>query len=92
VPNVEFTVEPFVEGRPGPHVTAAIDAARACGAEVEVGPFGSSCEVGLDRIGTLVGSVADAAFAHGASHVTVHVARDTPTAPPAYPLPPREDA
>ena len=25
---VEFTIEPFVEGSPGPHVTAAIDAAR----------------------------------------------------------------
>jgi uncharacterized protein YqgV (UPF0045/DUF77 family) len=73
-------------------VTAAIDAARRHGADVEVGPFGSSCEVGLDDVGSLVGSVADAAFARGASHVTVHVARDTPAAPPAYPIPPREDA
>ncbi len=37
--HVEFTVEPFVEGRPGPHVAAAIDAARASGADVDVGHY-----------------------------------------------------
>ena len=85
--HVEFTIEPFVEGRPGPHVYAAIDAARAHDAEVEVGPFGSSCTVGLDRVGSLVEVVTDAAFANGASHVTIHVARDAPLVPPAYPIP-----
>jgi len=92
VAYVEFTIEPFVEGSPGPHVTAAIDAARGHGAEVEVGPFGSSCTVELDAIGAVVRSVTDAAFDNGASHVSVHVARQTPTAPPAYPVPPAEDA
>lgn len=90
--HVEFTVEPFVEGRPGPHVTAAINAARSRGAAVEVGPFGSSCEVAIGEIGAVIGSVADAAFAQGATHVTVHVALETPTAPPAFPIPPRGDA
>jgi uncharacterized protein YqgV (UPF0045/DUF77 family) len=90
VAYVEFTVEPFVEGSPGPHVTAAIEAARGHGAEVEVGPFGSSCTVGLDELGVVVGSVTDAAFANGASHVSVHVAREAPTAPPAFPIPPAE--
>lgn len=84
---VEFTIEPFVEGRPGPHVTAAIDAARQFGSDVEIGPFGSSCSVEIDAVGTLVASVSDAAFASGASHVTVHVARDAPTTPPAFPIP-----
>ena len=84
---VEFTIEPFVEGSPGPHVTAAIDAARALGADVEIGPFGSSCAVDLGAVGALVASVTDAAFANGASHVSVHVARDTPSGPPAFPLP-----
>ena len=36
--RVEFTVEPFVDGRPGPHVTAAWDAARAEGLVLEVEP------------------------------------------------------
>lgn len=90
VAYVEFTIEPFVEGRPGPHVTAAIDAARGHGADVEVGPFGSSCTVDLDTVGSVVRSVTDAAFANGASHVSVHVAREVPTAPPAFPIPPAE--
>ena len=42
VQKLEFTVEPFVEGHPGPHVRAAVDAATAAGVDVEFGPFGSS--------------------------------------------------
>lgn len=75
---MEFTVEPFVEGQPGPHVTAAVDAARARGIDVDVGPFGSSCSVDDTAVGELVGAVTGAAFAHGASHVNVHVARHEP--------------
>ena len=41
--ELEFTVEPFVEGQPGPHVQAALDAATDAGADVEFGPFSSSC-------------------------------------------------
>ena len=40
--NVEFTVEPFVEGSPGAHVTAAVAAVERCGLSVDFGPFGSS--------------------------------------------------
>jgi uncharacterized protein YqgV (UPF0045/DUF77 family) len=87
VAYVEFTIEPFVEGRPGPHVIAAIDAAREHDGDVEIGPFGSSCDVALEGVGALVAAVSDAAFAHGATHVTVHVAREMPTAPPAFPIP-----
>jgi uncharacterized protein YqgV (UPF0045/DUF77 family) len=87
VAYVEFTIEPFVEGRPGPHVTAAIDAARLHDVDVEIGPFGSSCTVAIEGVGALVAAVSDAAFAHGASHVSVHVARETPTGPPAFPIP-----
>lgn len=82
---VEFTIEPFVEGRPGPHVTAAIDAARQYDIDIEVGPFGSSCTVAIGGVGALVAAVSDAAFAHGATHVSVHVARETPTTPLAFP-------
>ena len=75
VAYVEFTVEPFVEGQPGPHVTAAIEAAQDVGAQVDVGPFGTSCIVDVEALGGLVGRVTDAAFAHGATHVSIHVAR-----------------
>jgi uncharacterized protein YqgV (UPF0045/DUF77 family) len=87
VAHVEFTIEPFVEGRPGPHVTAAIDAARERDVEVEVGPFGSSCSVDLAEVGPLVAAISDAAFRNGASHVSLHVARETPETPPPYVIP-----
>ena len=84
---VEFTIEPFVEGRPGPHVTAAIAAAEARGLDVEVGPFGSSVIVDLADVGGLIGAFTDAAMANGATHVSVHIAREIPTGPPAYEVP-----
>jgi hypothetical protein len=75
VQELEFTVEPFVEGRPGPHVTAAIDAATDAGATVDVGPFGSTCRVGDDVMPDVVAAITRAAFGHGATHVSMHVAR-----------------
>ena len=84
---VEFTIEPFVEGRPGPHVTAAIAAAEARGLAVEIGPFGSSVVVELAEVGAVIGVLSDAAITNGATHVSVHVAREMPTGPPAYEVP-----
>ncbi|HEY7627221.1 MAG TPA: hypothetical protein VH761_09135 [Ilumatobacteraceae bacterium] len=72
---LEFTIEPFVEGRPGPHVIAAIEAARAFGFEVDFGPFGSTCSVPTARAGEVAGAVLDAAFANGATHVNLHTER-----------------
>ncbi|MFV0308928.1 MAG: hypothetical protein ACK5OX_14425 [Desertimonas sp.] len=71
--ELEFTIEPFVEGRPGPHVQAALDAVSAVGAVVEFGPFGSTCRAGSDAMPELVAAVTKAAFANGATHVTLHV-------------------
>lgn len=73
--QLEFTVEPFVEGRPGPHVTAAVEAAKDAGADVEFGPFGSTCHVGEDRMPEVVAAITRAAFANGATYVSLHVAR-----------------
>jgi uncharacterized protein YqgV (UPF0045/DUF77 family) len=70
---LEFTIEPFVEGNPGPHVRAAIEAVGALGVEVEVGPFGTSCTAGTDVIASLVAEVTRAALEHGATHVSLHV-------------------
>lgn len=74
--RVEFTIEPFHEGRPGEHVTAPADALRALGVDVEVGPFGSSCVVDDARVGDVVATVVRLAVEHGASHVNVDVERD----------------
>lgn len=71
--EVVFTVEPFVVGNPGPHVLAAVEAVRASGAEVEFGPFGSTFTVSPEGVGAVVGSLLDAAYANGATQVTVQV-------------------
>lgn len=76
VVRVEFFIEPFAEGRPGPHVLAAVAAAEQRGLTVEFGPFGSSCDVAATEVGAVVAAVVDAAVANGASdvHVTVTAA------------------
>ncbi len=76
--QLEFTVEPFVEGLPGPHVTAAVSAVEAVGAQVEFGPFGSTCVTSAESMPTVIAELVRAAFANGASHVTMHVAQGTP--------------
>lgn len=80
--RVEFTIEPFVEGRPGPHVTAAIDAASELGHDVEVGPFGSGCVVPSAETADVVAAVVRAAVANGADHVNIDIQQvDEPGTP-----------
>jgi len=73
--TLEFTIEPFVEGQPGPHVLEAVAAAEALGVRVEFGPFGSSCDVPAERAGDVASAVIAAAFAHGATHVSLTAER-----------------
>ena len=72
---LEFTIEPFVEGKPGPHVLSAVAAVEALGISVEFGPFGSTCEVPASRIGELTSAITVAAFDNGATHVSLHAER-----------------
>jgi len=76
---IEFTIEPFVEGQPGPHVISAIEAAQALGFEIDFGPFGSSCSVPAAEVGEVARAVLDAAFANGATHVSLHAERTSET-------------
>ena len=73
--HLEFTVEPFVEGQPGPHVTAAVAAAERAGGMVDFGPFGSTCSAESADMPGVIAELVRAAFENGASHVTMHVAR-----------------
>jgi uncharacterized protein YqgV (UPF0045/DUF77 family) len=75
VHQVEFTIEPFVEGQPGQHVLAPIDALRGLGIEVEFGPFGSTCVTPEDQTSEVVAAIVRTAFDHGATNVNVDVAR-----------------
>jgi uncharacterized protein YqgV (UPF0045/DUF77 family) len=78
--KAEFTVEPFVEGDPGPHVTAAIDAVRDSGLVPDMGPFGTSVTGEVDHVVDAVAAAIRAAAASGAERVSVQV---TLTSPPA---------
>ena len=71
--ELEFTIEPFVEGQPGLHVRAAVDAVEALGVDVEFGPFGSSCHAPGETMSVVVGAIVQHAFANGATHVSMHV-------------------
>lgn len=81
--RVEFIVEPFVEGRPGPHVRAAVAAVEAAGCTVDFGPFGSVFDVPAPQVGAVVNALLDAAYGTGATRVQVHVAPhgEIPTLP-----------
>ena len=71
--RVEFTVEPFVEGSPGAHVTAAIDAVRAAGLEPDVGPFGTAATGPPDAVADAVRALLTAALGRGATRISVQV-------------------
>ncbi len=71
----EFTIEPFVEGSPGPHVGAGLDAVRAAGFEPEIGPFGSSITGPLDQVSAAVALLLQAATDAGATRVSLQLSR-----------------
>lgn len=71
--RVEFTVEPFVEGDPGPHVRAAVAAVADLGVDPEVGPFGTAFEADAATASEAVASLVRAAAAAGAGRVSLQV-------------------
>lgn len=73
--RVEFTIEPFVEGQPGRHVLAAVDAVQGLGARIEFGPFGSEFVADDSIAAAGVSALIAAAYANGATHVNLHVER-----------------
>ena len=70
--TVEFTIEPFEEGEPPLRVTQAVAAVEALGITVEIGVFGSSFSAAEDKVGPALSALTTAAYAHGATHVTIH--------------------
>lgn len=76
--ELEFTIEPFVPARPGPHVVAAVEAARALGLAVTMGPFGT--RVVGDSADILAGAdrIIRAALTNGASRVSMQISRPDP--------------
>jgi uncharacterized protein YqgV (UPF0045/DUF77 family) len=68
-----FTVEPFVEGHPGPYVTAAIDAANEAGLGVDMGPFSNVGEGSVGQIAAALEKIVLDAFAAGATRISFQV-------------------
>jgi uncharacterized protein YqgV (UPF0045/DUF77 family) len=73
--TVEFTIEPFVEGDPGPHVTAAVAAVEAHGIAVDFGPFGSLFSVDAETLPVVIADLLRVAYGNGATFVNVSVSR-----------------
>jgi uncharacterized protein YqgV (UPF0045/DUF77 family) len=74
---VEFTIEPFVEGQPGPHVTKAVAAVEQHGVTVDFGPFGSTFTASPDAMPVIVADLMREAYANGATFVSLSVARQS---------------
>jgi len=75
--RVEFVIEPFLDGTPGPYVQSGIDAMSARGLAVSMGPFGSSVAGDVDDLAEAIGAMVAAAANDGARRVLVEVVMDT---------------
>lgn len=84
----EFLVEPFVEGSPGPHVTAAVEAFRERELSVDLGPFASSVRGEIDVVADAIAAMVRAAMVNGASSIRLQVA----ATPEEIPVPTLRDA
>ncbi|MGH8980403.1 MAG: helix-turn-helix domain-containing protein [Acidimicrobiales bacterium] len=71
--RVEFTVEPFREGRLGGHVEAALLAFREGGFSPDVGPFSTTVDGDLMPVLSALARATEASFGSGASGMTVSV-------------------
>ncbi len=71
--RAEFTIQPFTEGNPGPHVVAAVAAARAAGFDPDVGPFGTSITGDPADVLKGLSHVIDDSLGAGASRISVQV-------------------
>jgi uncharacterized protein YqgV (UPF0045/DUF77 family) len=74
--RLEFTVEPFADAAPGPHVRAAVAAVEAAGLPTDFGPFSTEATGELATVAGAVAGLLEAAFAAGASRVTLHVEQE----------------
>lgn len=72
----EFLIEPFNEGDPGEHVSAAIDAFDRRGLKVEMGPFASVAAGDPDAIAEAVADMIRQSMAAGATSIRLHIGAD----------------
>ena len=70
---IEFLVEPFVEGEPGPHVLAGIDAFAQADIDVDLGPFSNSAAASIDDVADAVAEMIRASMREGATSIRIRV-------------------
>lgn len=70
---LEFFVEPFTEGQPGPHVIAAIKAVESLGLDVEVGPFNNRVAGTTESLVEAAAMVLGEAVNNGATRVSLQL-------------------
>ncbi len=74
--RAEFTTEPFHgEGQPPPHATETLDVLQSAGLACEFGPLGTSVSGSDEALLPALRDMLAAAFAHGATRVTLQVER-----------------
>ncbi|GMQ94311.1 MAG: hypothetical protein BMS9Abin12_1798 [Acidimicrobiia bacterium] len=71
--TIEFVIEPFVEGEPGAHVLAGIQAMETRGLDVSMGPFGSTVTGEVESVSDAIGPMVKSAVKDGAHRVLVEV-------------------
>lgn len=75
--RADFTVEPWVTGERGEHGRAALAAVAESGVLIDDGPFGTTLEGDDESVLTTLQSALHAAFAAGATRVSIQVTRPT---------------
>ncbi|MDH3706194.1 MAG: helix-turn-helix domain-containing protein [Acidimicrobiia bacterium] len=71
--RAEFLIEPFVEGRPGPHVQAGVAAVDRL--EPDIGPFGTTIEAPVDDVAAAIADLIRAALDNGGTRIQLLVER-----------------
>lgn len=74
--HIEFFVEPFNEGTPGPHVEAAVATFAEAGLQPEVGPFATTATGDIDQAATATSAMVRAALQAGATRIVLRLERD----------------
>ncbi len=79
--HIEFFVEPFSEGSPGPHVAAAIAAFERLGVTTEVGPFGTTASGDVEQLAEGAATMIRDALEAGATRIALRLERPEQPAP-----------
>ena len=69
--RLEFLVEPFEEGNPGPHVVGSQEILQHHGLEMTMGPFGNTVDGDYETITSVLPTVLRSAFEKGASRISI---------------------